>query len=200
MIPGAGDGGGGRADLTALLADPVSFFEHPDAELRRLAVSACAVRAAELVSPIGYLLATDPDPRVRGEAAEVLGYAGSAAIEALDRAREDSDDLVVEAVATAYGEVGETDAVGWLAQEAVGSESRLIREAAVAALGAIGDDRAIPVLLDLVVNGPPQVRRRCVVALTVFDDPGIEPALEAAVRDRNPGVREAAAMVLGRRA
>jgi hypothetical protein len=34
----------------------------------------------------------------------------------------------------------------------------------------------------------------------VFDDPGIEPALEAAVRDRNPGVREAAAMVLGRRA
>ena len=73
-----------------------------------------------------------------------------------------------------------------------------MREAAVAALGAIGDERAVPTLLELVVDGPPRVRRRAVVALTVFDDPAIEPALRQAATDRNPGVREAAEMVVGR--
>lgn len=188
-----------RDDLTALIEDPVAFFGHPDAELRRLALSACAERAAGLVSPIAHILATDPEARVRAEAAEVLGYAGRPAIEALDQARRDPDPVVVETLATAYGEIGDTGSVPWLIQQATDPEDRLVREAAVAALGAIGDDRAVPVLLELVVSGPPQVRRRCVVALTAFDDPRIEPTLEAAMRDRNPGVREAAGMVLGRR-
>ncbi len=188
-----------RDDLTALIEDPVAFLGHPEAELRRLALSSCVGRAAELVSPIAHILATDPEGRVRAEAAEVLGYAGSPAVEALDQARRDPDPVVVEAVATAYGEVGDTDAVPWLIQQATDAEDRLVQEAAVAALGAIGDDRAVPVLLELVVSGPPQVRRRCVVALTAFDDPGIEPALETAMRDRNPGVREVAGMVLGQR-
>jgi HEAT repeat protein len=188
-----------RDDLTVLLGDPVSFFDHADADLRRLALSACAEQADQLVSPIGHILATDPEPRVRAEAAEVLGFAGARGLGALDRARDDPDAIVVEAVATAYGEIDSTDAVPWLVAEAVEAEDRLVREAAVAALGAIGDDRAVPALLELIVSGPPQVRRRCVVALTAFDDPRIEPALEAAIRDRNPGVREAAGMVLGQR-
>ena len=189
-----------RGELAAVLADPESFFRDPDSDLRRLALSASADRAVHLVSPIARLLATDPEPRVRAEAAEVLGYAGRPAIGALDQARHDPDPVVVEAVATAYGEIGGTDAVPWLIEQAAGADDQLVQEAAVAALGAIGDVRAIHVLLDLVVSGRPQVRRRCVVALTVFDDPRIEPAIEAAMRDRNPGVREAAAMVLGRRA
>jgi hypothetical protein len=36
------------------------------------------------------------------------------------------------------------------------------------------------------------------VALTVFDDPAIEPALRTATDDRNPMVREVAEMVVGR--
>ena len=79
-----------------------------------------------------------------------------------------------------------------------GHTDRLVREAAVAALGACGDERALPILLDLVANGPPQIRRRSVVALTVFDDPAVEPAIRAALEDRNPMVREAAEMVVGR--
>jgi HEAT repeat protein len=188
-----------RDDLTALLGDPVSFFGHADADLRRLALSACAEQAGGLVSSIAHILATDPNPRVRAEAAEVLGHVGHPAIGALDQARRDPDPVVVEAVATAYGEVGNTDSVPWLIQQAAAAEDRLVQEAAVAALGAIGDDRAVPVLLELIVSGPPQVRRRCVVALTAFDDPRIEPAFEVAISDRNPGVREAAGMVLGQR-
>ncbi|MEA3502390.1 MAG: HEAT repeat domain-containing protein, partial [Actinomycetota bacterium] len=71
-------------------------------------------------------------------------------------------------------------------------------EAAVAALGAIGDEAALATLLGLVAVAPPQVRRRAVVALTVFDDPAVEPAIRAAASDRNPSVREAAEMVVGR--
>ena len=68
----------------------------------------------------------------------------------------------------------------------------------MASLGAIGDDRARPILLDLVRTGPPQIRRRTVVALTVFDGPEIETAIRGALEDRNPMVREAAEMVAGR--
>ena len=68
----------------------------------------------------------------------------------------------------------------------------------MAALGAIGDDAAIEPLLRLIGAGPPQVRRRAIAAITVFDDPRIEPAIQRAAFDRNPGVREAAEMVVGK--
>ena len=77
-------------------------------------------------------------------------------------------------------------------------EDKLVREAAVAGLGAIGDERARPTLLHLIASGPPQIRRRCVPALSVFDGEDIAAALLAAATDRNPMVREAAEMVVGR--
>ena len=52
--------------------------------------------------------------------------------------------------------------------------------------------------VDLVGSAPPKVRRRCVAALTVFDGEEVEQALRAAAADRNPMVREAAEMVVGR--
>ena len=73
-----------------------------------------------------------------------------------------------------------------------------VREAAVAALGATGEVQALPTLLRLVASGPPQVRRRCVAALTVFDGEEVETALRHAATDRNPMVREAAELVVGR--
>ena len=189
-----------RDDLAALITDPIPYLRHPDPDVRRLAVAACADRVDEAVVKITDMLATDPEPRVRAEAAELLGRAGGSALGALDRARDDPDSDVVEAVVTAYGEIGSTASVAWLIESAARSDDRLVQEAAVAALGSIGDDRAVPLLLELVASGPPQVRRRSVVALTVFDDERIEPALLAAARDRNPGVREAAEMVVGRSA
>jgi HEAT repeat protein len=184
-----------RATLTALAAEPEPFLSHEDPAVRRLAVSAGASRAAELAEPLGRLLADDPDPAVRAEAAEVLGGAGTAALAALDAAREDA--AAAEAVATAYGEIGDPAPVPWLIAQAESGDDRLVREAAVAALGAIGDERALPTLLALVAAAPPQVRRRAVVALTAYDGPEVEAALRSATTDRNPMVREVAAMVMG---
>ncbi|MEE9183409.1 MAG: HEAT repeat domain-containing protein, partial [Acidimicrobiia bacterium] len=65
-------------------------------------------------------------------------------------------------------------------------------------LGALGDQRALPTLLETVANGKPQVRRRSVVALSAFDGPEVEKALAMARLDRNPMVREVAEMLLGR--
>jgi HEAT repeat protein len=184
-----------RATLTAVVAEPEAFLSHEDPAVRRLAVSGCAARAAALAEPLSRLLTDDPDPAVRAEAAEVLGGAGARALAALDAARDDS--AVAEAVATAYGEIGDPAPVPWLLAQAESADDRLVREAAVAALGAIGDERALPTLLALAAAAPPQVRRRAVVALTAYDGPEVEAALRDASTDRNPMVREVAAMLVG---
>lgn len=186
--------------LAAVSADPLPYLDHPEAEVRRLAVSvaAAAPDRAGLADALARLLQSDPSPRVRGEAAETLGLVGAEAGDVLLAATADPDPLVLEAVATALGELGDAAAVPWLIDVARAHADKLVREAAVASLGAIGDERAVPVLLELVRSGPPQVRRRSVVALTVFDGDDVEAAIRDAAHDRNPMVREAAEMVVGR--
>jgi HEAT repeat protein len=188
--------------LVRLLDDPVPFLAHPDAEVRRLAISGCVASGLtdDSVGAIAVLAGEDMDGAVRAMAAEALGAAGERAVAVLDSVRSDDDPRVHEAVATAYGELKHREAVPWLIELAMSDGDRVSREAAVAALGAIRDDSALPVLLGLVADAPPQVRRRAVVALTVFDDPAVEAAIREAARDRNPSVREAAEMVVGRQA
>ena len=187
-------------ELAALSADPRPYLDHPDGKIRRLAVSVVAASpdVAEFAALLERLLEADPSARVRAEAAEALGVLGAASLAPLQTATTDPDPVVVEAVATAFGEVGSRAVVPWLIDAARDHQDRLVREAAVAALGAIGDERGRPVLLELVSSGPPQLRRRSVVALTAFDGPDIEAAIRGALGDRNPMVREAAEMVAGR--
>jgi len=186
-----------RRDLARLVAEPTSFLTHPDPHLRRLAVSALTGTRTGTIDQFASALA-DEVPTVRAEAAEALGHCGAGALPALDGARRDVDTRVVEATATAYGEIGDPIAVDWLIQQAEDADDRGVREAAVAALGAIGDERARSVLIALTASGPPQIRRRAVVALTVFDGADVETAIAGAGEDRNPMVREAAQMIVGR--
>ena len=150
-----------------------------------------SIRAALLIDRLKH----DTEPVVRAEAAEALGTYPNA-VDALLAARMD-DVRVVEAVVTALGAISHIPSVPWLIDQANTSDDPLVREAAVAALGEIGDQRAVKTLIELSAGGPPQVRRRAVVALTVFDGPAIQTALRRAASDRNPMVREAAEMVVG---
>lgn len=189
-----------RSELTELLeTDPETFLDHERPQIRRMAVVRIAQQPPDdrQIALLGRMLTDDPDPEVRAEAAEVLGAAGSRVVDLLLGAGDDPEARVVEAVITALGRVGDARAADWLIETARGAET-LVREAAVAALGEIGDYRAVSVLLELLSEGPPQVRRRAVVALTVFDDPRVEPAIASARLDRNPMVKEAAEMVVGR--
>ena len=181
-----------------LLVRPDAYLTHADAAVRRLAVSTMRPTASvATVGTLGAVLTSDPDPLVRAEAAEALGGCGVEALDPLTAAVGDAPE-VREAVATAFGEIGDTTPVPWLLETAADDATTLVREAAVAALGEIADPRAVPLLLDVVRSGPPQVRRRAVVALTVFDGADVEAALRGAASDRNPMVREAAEMVVGR--
>jgi len=187
-----------RAILTRLLNDPEPFLAAGDTANRRIAVAA-SLRHPHLFDQLADLLLTDPEPTVRRECAEVLGLSGRGDVEVLAQALQDDVPEVREAAATALGELTAPDSIGLLIEHATNDdEDKLVREAAVAALGAIGDDRAVPALLALLSGGPPQIRRRCVPALSVFDGDHIESALRDAGRDRNPMVREAAEMVVGR--
>lgn len=187
-----------RAELVALIADPEAFLGHDDSVLRRMATTALDSEAAGRNVEALIVLLADEDAAVRAAAAEKLGSCGEVAFDALLETSDDDEAKVREAVATAFGEVGNVRALPWLTAAGRDDIDRTVKEAAVAALGAIGDESAVDALIELIKSGPPQVRRRAIAAITVFDDDRVEATIQRAAFDRNPGVREAAEMVVGK--
>ena len=74
------------------------------------------------------------------------------------------------------------------------AESPVVREAAVAALGAIGDERGLRAIL-AACDDKPAIRRRAVLALAPFDGPEVDAALDRAASDRDWQVRDSAAAI-----
>lgn len=109
---------------------------------------------------------------------------------------DDEDALVVDGAVFALGEHLCEAAVEKMCVIATNHEDARCRESAIAALGAIGDDRARTVILAALDDKPP-VRRRAIVALSNFEGPDIDEALERASTDRDWQVR-AAVNQLGR--
>lgn len=102
----------------------------------------------------------------------------------------DEDPLVVDGAAFALGEHLYLEAVEPLCTVAQHHDDARCRESAVAALGAIGDDRGRAAILAALDDKPP-VRRRAIVALSNFEGPDIEAALSRASQDRDWQVRAA---------
>jgi HEAT repeat protein len=111
-------------------------------------------------------------------------------LDALVNALNDPDALVVDAAAFALGEHAYTASVVPLCAVATSHDDARCRESAVAALGAIGDDRGRGAVLGALDDKPP-VRRRAIVALSNFEGPDIEAALVRASEDRDWQVRAA---------
>ena len=105
----------------------------------------------------------------------------------------DDDASVVEMIAWALGEHERATAeiVTSLTEVATHHADALCRESAMAALGAIGDDRGLPAILAGCTDRP-AVRRRAVLALAPFDGPEVDAALQRALEDRDWQVRQAA--------
>ncbi len=182
---------GHRGDLDAArqgLADD-------DPGVRVAALGALGRLAALSTDDIVVALA-DQSPTVRRRAVEVaLAVKGkgsrSALPAALTRALADPDPLVAVGAAWFVGERRRVDAVPGLVALATGHDDARCREAAVAALGAIGDPAGLDAVLGALADRP-TVRRRATVALAGFDDPRIEAALRQAASDRDWQVRQAA--------
>lgn len=149
------------------------------------------VRSADLDAALG-----DPDAGVRRRALEVvadLAGAGPATDVSILPLLDDEDETVVEVAAWASGErvPPEPGAVAALATLASGAPDALVREAAVAALGSIGDPAGLPAILSACTDKA-TVRRRAVLALAPFDGPEVDAALQTALGDRDWQVRQAA--------
>lgn len=129
----------------------------------------------------------DPDPIVRRAACQL---AASHDVDVLPLLG-DPDSSVAEMAAWALGEQSNGQAVAHLVDMAGSHEDPLCREAAVAALGAIGDPAGLPAIL-AACHDKPAVRRRAVLALAPFDGPEVDAALQAALADRDWQVRQAA--------
>ncbi len=104
---------------------------------------------------------------------------------------QDDDLYVAEMAAWAFGERESVsdDELRALIACATQDERALVREACVAALGAIGDVRGLPAIL-AGCNDKPAVRRRAVLALAPFDGPEVDAALQHALTDNDWQVRQ----------
>ena len=132
----------------------------------------------------------DPSPVVRRRAALLAATRPGVPVLPL---LQDTDATVVEVAAWTCGEQEDVDdaTLDRLIALTTGSPDPLVREAAAAALGAIGDERGLPAIL-AACDDKPQVRRRAVLALAPFDGPAVDAAIDRALADRDWQVRQSA--------
>jgi len=184
--------------LPAALAELVAA--DADARVRAAALGALARLPAPSADP--WLRATaDADPAVRRRAAELSpAFPADRTASVLVGMTADRDGSVAEAAAWALGEVGSAGvaagAVAVLAGVASDHGDPLVREAAVAALGSLGDPGGLAAVL-AACRDKPAIRRRAVLALAAFDGPEVEAALRAALEDKDWQTRQAAEDLLG---
>ena len=166
-----------------------------DAEVRASALAAKqrmgTLSSEELIAGL-----TDPAAATRRRAAVIAAYSDSAQSE-LRQLLSDSDDSVVEVAAFACGERTDADleTVQMLCQLAGAHEDALCREAAVAALGSIGNPDGLPAVL-AGCSDRATVRRRAVLALAAFEGPQVTAMLRKLTQDRDLQVRQAAEELL----
>jgi HEAT repeat protein len=140
-----------------------------------------------------HTVLSDRDVDVRRDALEQLAHAGDVEPGVLDAALDllkDDDALVVDAAAFAMGEHLYAPAVPRLIEVAATHDDARCRESAIASLGTIGDDAALATIIAALEDKAP-VRRRAIVALSNFEGPEVEAALERAGDDKDWQVRAA---------
>ncbi len=175
---------GDEAAARAALADPTDG-------VRATALGALARMGRLTVDDVAGGLA-DSAAAVRRRAAQTGAAVDGAPVRiGLD----DSDALVVEMAAWAIGEQEDEDAVVDLVGVAIGHADPRCREAAVAALGAIGHPDGLPAVL-AALSDRPAVRRRAAVSLAAFGGAEVKTALQRCLEDRDWQVRQVAEELL----
>jgi HEAT repeat protein len=186
---------GHRRDETAARQD----LTDADPGVRATALGALARMGRMNVADVHAALG-DPAPAVRRRACEAAARSPDAVALAVSgavlAALDDPDPTVTEVAAWALGELSEAaplppTAVAALSTTATVHRDPLCREAAVAALGAIGDPEGLAAVLAGTTDKP-AVRRRAVLALANFDGPDVDAAMARALSDRDWQVRQAA--------
>jgi HEAT repeat protein len=205
-LPGAPVRAAVIAGHSADLDTATALVEDTDPAVRAAALGAL-YRMGELGTGALTDAMADPDVVVRRRACVLAGRglaSGKASPEVIDALSatltSDDDASVVECAAWSLGEAGshcgpkEIEALEHVARA---HADPLCREAAVAALGAVGDPTALDSILAALQDSA-VVRRRATIALAAFDDPRVDEALRRCLEDRDWQVRQAAEDLLGR--
>lgn len=176
---------GDEAAARAALADP-------DPAVRTTALGALERLGALTAGDLHVALA-DPAVTVRRRACEAAAHHPGDGPPSLLAALADDDATLAEVAAWASGErqPPETGAVAALTALVSDHDDALVREAAVAALGAIGDEAGLPAIL-AALEDKATVRRRAVIALAPFEGDDVDAALARGREDRDWQVRQAA--------
>ena len=185
--------GAGQLDGSAT-AELTEMVEHdPEPRVRAAALGALARGGAPEIGARPWLAAAgDTDASVRRRAAETAPAFGQVApVDRLLGLLGDDDTWVAEAAAFALGERPDAAAASLpaLAAAAVEHADPLVRESAVAALGALGDPEGLPAVLHG-CSDKPAIRRRAVLALAAFTGDDVEAALNRALEDTDWQVRQ----------
>jgi HEAT repeat protein len=169
-------------------------LSHEHGSIREAALGALA-RIDELTNEVLQTFVSDTDSQVRIRVAQLAATLNTFDLVPL---LNDKDSQVVEMAAWACGEHenAHVEIMNELIQLVLHHDDALVREAAVAALGAIGDESGLPAILNA-CQDKPAIRRRAVLALAPFDSPEVEKALKTALEDRDWQVRQAAEDLLG---
>ena len=185
---------GSRERLTAILAG----FSGDESAIRQALLSSDAKTRSSALRALERMGALNPDDlsrhiddsseHVRRRVAELGARHESVPLVVL---LHDSDLYVAEMAAWAFGERSHVsdDDLSALIASATTDERALVREACVASLGAIGDERGLPAIL-LGCEDKPAVRRRAVLALAPFEGPDVDAALQRALSDNDWQVRQ----------
>lgn len=172
----------------------------PNLQVRSMAIFAMGLKPDEETFDILIrLLGTDPDYGIRADAAGALGYLEDPrAFEPLVRAfYEDTDWLVRFSSAVSLGNLKDPRAHDVLV-EALKSEEVVIQQAAIAAIGEVGDVAAVDEVLTFAQDEDWLIRQRLAEALANLPSPKTEAALKFLSKDIHPQVAEAARISLQR--
>ncbi len=174
--------------------DEVVLAHLGDAQPRRRVLALRAARRRDIAGADVWRAAlSDADVDVRREALTLVAgvtLEDEGLFDLLVAALSDPDPLVVDGAVFALGEHLYAPALEPLLVVAGTHEDPRCRESAIAALGALGDDRARPVIV-AALEDKPAVLRRSIGALANFEGPDIDAALERAREDRDWQVRAA---------
>jgi len=169
-------------------------LSHEHGSIREAALGALA-RIDQLTNEVLQTFVSDTDSQVRIRVAELAATLNTFDLVPL---LNDKESQVIEMAAWACGEheSARDEIMNELIRLVLHHDDALVREAAVAALGAIGDESGLHAILSA-CQDKPAIRRRAVLALAPFDSPEVEKALRVALEDRDWQVRQAAEDLLG---
>lgn len=172
-----------------------SFLHHHDGSVRASAIRSLA-RMNCLTSHDLEVALVDADAEVRRTGVENAVQYDEVVIHHM---LNDSDIFVAEMAAWCLGERNlSADALDALIEATMHHREPVVREAAAAALGSLGDERGLPAILHA-CEDKPAVRRRAVLALAPFEGPLVDAALAKALTDRDWQVRQNAEILISPR-